>query len=151
MTEILKAAGAPAETLKLIKSVVDTCRTCRCWAIPTPKAIAPTRMATEMGMALQWDILFYKDYAISHLIDEATRFIVTSILPGRSSVDIIRAIDKDWVRIFGPPRLIVVDGETGFDTEEIRQWLDCLVPRRRAPGHFSVLVVKPFYYQTVSY
>ena len=117
VTEILKAAGVPAETLKLIKPVVDTCRTCRCWAKPTPKASAPLIMATELGMAVQWDILFYKDKMISHLIDEATRFTVASVLPGKSGVDFVRAIDKDWVRIFGPPRLIVADGETGLDSE----------------------------------
>ena len=74
---------------------------------PTPKAIAPTRIATELGMAVQ---------CISTKTREATRFTVASILPGRSGVDFIRAIDKDWVRIFGPPRLIVADGETGLDT-----------------------------------
>ena len=46
MTEILKAAGVPAETLKLIKPVVDTCRTCRIWAKPAPNASAPSRMAS---------------------------------------------------------------------------------------------------------
>ena len=93
-------------------------------------------------MAGQWDILFYKDYAISHLIDEATRFTVASILPGRSGVDFIRAIDKDWVRIFGPPRLIVADCETGLDTEEVRQWLDRLPSEvnPKAPGEHATTV-----------
>ena len=54
---------------------------------------------------------------LSHLIDEATRFIVASVLPRRSGVVFIRTIDKDWVRIFGHPRLIVADGETGLNTE----------------------------------
>ena len=75
LTKLLRAAGAPEEALKLIKSVVDTCRVCRCWARPTPKAVAPTRLATDMNQTLQWDILFYKDKMISHVIDEATRLL----------------------------------------------------------------------------
>ena len=65
--------------------------------------------------------MFYKDVMISHIIDEATRFTMASVLKDKSAVTLIRAIDRDWVRFFGPPRVIVVDGEKGLDSEEVRQ------------------------------
>lgn len=114
----------PVATLKIIKVVFDTCRICRCWARPTPKPIAPTRLATELNQAVQWDILFYRDYMISLIVDEATRFCTASVLPSKSAQDLIRSISRDWIRFFGAPNLIVADGEKGLDSEEAKQWLD---------------------------
>ena len=62
---------------------MDTCKICRCWTRPLPKAVAASRLATEFNKAVQWDILFYKDVMISHIIDEAIRFTVASILPDK--------------------------------------------------------------------
>ena len=53
---------------------------------------------------------------IRHLNDEAIRFTVASILPNKSAISIIRAITCDWVKFFGPPELIVADGESELDS-----------------------------------
>lgn len=116
MRKLLKAAGVRESTLKLIKDVVGTCRICRFLTRPTPKPIAPTRLSTELNQAVQWDVLFYKDHMVSHIVDEATRFCTASVLPSKSAHDLIRCIRRDWVCFFGAPRLIIADGEAGLDS-----------------------------------
>ena len=63
---------------------------------------------------------------ISHMIDEAIRFSIATVLPDKSAESIIRSIHKSWVQYFGPPRLIIADGDSGPDSEEVRKWLDRL-------------------------
>jgi len=56
LTEILRFAGAPRSALRLIKDIVDTCRICRAWQRPTPKAMTSVRMARDFQHLVQWDI-----------------------------------------------------------------------------------------------
>ena len=79
---------------------------------------------------------------ISHIVDEATRFCAALVLPGRSAQYLIRSIHRDWFRFFGAPKLIVADGETGLDSEEVRQWLDRIRSevKPKAPGEHAQTV-----------
>lgn len=79
---------------------------------------------------------------ISHVIDEATRFSSASIVPARTAISIIFAIDMYWIRFFAPPNLIVADGEAGLDSEEVRQWPDRLplTVNPKAPGEKATAV-----------
>ena len=74
-------------------------------------------------MAVKWDILFYQNLITSHIIYEAIRSSVASVLPGKSATEFIKAVENGCVRIFGRPKLAVGDGETRQHTEEVRQWL----------------------------
>ena len=58
MREILKHAGAPKQATDLVQEIVDTCKICRMWKRPTPKAATSTRLATCFNDTVQWDILF---------------------------------------------------------------------------------------------
>ena len=111
MQHILKHAGAPKQALDLVQEIVDTCKICRMWKRPTPKAATSTRLATSFNEMVQWDILFYKQYMISHLLDEAVRWSAGSILAKKDSSSLIKAISCDWTRLYGPMRVLVADGE----------------------------------------
>ena len=80
LIEILRVAGAPQEALKLVKEIVDTCRICRMWARPSPKSLTTVRLAHDFNQVVQWDILFHRKIMISHLLDEAIRWTVGSLL-----------------------------------------------------------------------
>ena len=142
MRILLNAAGVPESTLNLIKDVVDTCRICRCWTRPTPKPIEPTRPSTELNQAVQWDILVYEDYMIRHIVDVATRFCTASVIPSKSAQDLIRCIHRFWFRFFGAPKLIIADGETGLDSEEVKRWPDIMRSeiKPKAPGQHAQAV-----------
>ena len=105
----------------LVRGIVDSCRICRSWSRPPPKAMATTRLATDFNMIVQWDILFHRKIMISHLLDEAIRLTVASILPDKSAASIIEAIGVHWVGRFGGMKLFIADGESGLASEEVAQ------------------------------
>ena len=102
LTEILRLAGAPRSALRLIKDTVDTCRICRAWQRPTPKSMTSVRMARDFNHLVQWDILFHRRIMISHLLDEAIRLSVGSILADKTPASIISSVANNWIRQIGP-------------------------------------------------
>ena len=139
----MRHAGAPRRLEPIIKEVVETCRSCRMWARPRPRSVtASSRLARSFNEIVQWDILFHRSIMISVLIDEAVRWTTASVLPSKSSTDIVQAITLDWVRPYGPMRLLVADQEGGLLADESAVWLDRwqIQLRTKEPGTHAQLV-----------
>ena len=79
LVALLRHAGAPQTTLKLVKEIVDTCKICRMWTRPGPKSMTSTRLVTSSNNVVQWGILFHRRPMISHIMDECIRFAAGSI------------------------------------------------------------------------
>lgn len=124
MSTLLKHAGAPPSALKPSPEIVSTCRVCRMWKRSTPKSTTNTRFAEKFNGIVQWDILFYKKMMMSHFGDEAIRWSAASILPSKDAPALIIAISQDCVRVFGGPQFLIADGEKGFCSEQVAQFLD---------------------------
>eukprot|EP00974_Lingulodinium_polyedra_P074803 7248494-Lingulodinium_polyedra.AAC.1 len=45
---ILSVAGAPQTTLQHVPKIVETCRACRMWAKPGPKAMATATLSVRL-------------------------------------------------------------------------------------------------------
>ena len=149
MEQLLTHAGAPVEARKLLKDVVDTCRTCRMWTRPRPKSVASTHLATSFNEIVQWNILFHKDHMVSCLIDEAIRWTAGGLLPNKEAVSLIAEITQSWLRPFGGMKVLVSDRESGLLSEEVAQWLDRwgveLKTKRRVNMHKSWRGITAFY------
>ena len=81
-------------------------------------------------------------YAIVHLIDEATRWTCATIVTDRSPVSILGCITRNWIRIFGAPRILISDREGALGSEEASVWFERwqIEPRLKAKGsHASVV------------
>ena len=83
-----------------------------------------TRLARDFNDIVQWDILCARRYIISHLVDEAIRWIAAVPMPDKTPTSIIEAIATTWIRPHGPVRVLIADGENGLASEETAQWLD---------------------------
>ena len=120
MLKILRAAGSPKEVLELIPSIVDTCRICRTWAKPT-NSIASGRLVTSFNHEVEADIVYVRhqgeQHHFLHLVDRAVKWCATCEIPDRSTDALLNAIDTAWVSIFGPMKILIVDGEPGLDNE----------------------------------
>ena len=88
--------------------------------------------------------MFHRKIMVSHLLDEAIRFTVASILPDKTPASIIEAISVHWVGRFGGMKYLVADGESGLASEEVAQYLDRCVPpielKTKAPGEHAQMV-----------
>ena len=118
---LLKAAGAPADVLDMVPEIVDTCRICRAWSRPT-NSIASSRLVTAFNEEVEGDIVFVKFQGNSksflHLVDRATRWCATCEIADRATSTLLNAIDATWVAIFGPMKVLLIDGEPGLDNDE---------------------------------
>ena len=78
-------------------------------------------MVRDFNHIVQWDILFHRRIMISHLLDEAIRLSVGSILPDKTTASIIAAIGNNWIRHYGSMQILIADGESGLASEEVAQ------------------------------
>ena len=124
LTELLRKAGAPDAALKLVATIVETCRTCRMWTRPTARSMTRVSLAQDFNQMVQWDILFYKDVMLSHMMDEATRWCSFVVLASKEAVDILDCILMQWITIFGPMKILITDSESSLKSDEAAQFAD---------------------------
>eukprot|EP00974_Lingulodinium_polyedra_P079264 7677553-Lingulodinium_polyedra.AAC.1 len=74
MTHILAAAGVPQTTLQLVPQIVETSRACHMWAKLGHRAIATATLSVRFNERVQCDLLFYEQYIVFNMIDEAIRW-----------------------------------------------------------------------------
>ena len=94
------------------------------WARPGPRNKLIVRISTRFNEAVQFDLLFYDTWVIIHLIDECIRWSVAEQIDDREEDTLIEAITLQWIRPFGPPQVLIMDGERGLTTDKALTWLD---------------------------
>ena len=113
MQRLLSRAGVPKEVIDMVPEIVDTCAACRTWSRPLADAQASVEIADGFNHQVECDILFIYKYSIFHMIDRATRWHHCATVDSKKAGDLINAIDS-WVRIYGAPKELIVDGERGI-------------------------------------
>jgi len=142
LEELLRHAGAPVSVIAHIKEIVNTCRICRMWTKPRPKAVATTRLSTAFNEIVQWDILFHRKIMVSHLIDEAIRWTTAAVLTDKEAVTLLTTITVQWLQPYGAMQVLVTDREAGLVSEEVAQWLGrwSVQLKPKAPGEHAQIV-----------
>jgi len=61
---------------------------------------------------------------------------------GQTAEDLIASIMTNWIRYFGPMKVLVADGEKGLASEEVAQFLDRVLVqlKTKAPGEHAQMV-----------
>ena len=114
MKHILQCASQPKEILDLVDDIVDTCSTCRTWSRPLPSSIATSSVSTKFNEQVEADLMFYQKYVIFHMVCRCIRWHAAKVVRSKSMEDLIAAIDEIWVRVHGPPKEFIIDGETAI-------------------------------------
>ena len=124
MERTLKMAGCPQDVLQLIHSTVDTCRICRAWRRPQPSAVASLDVAGQFNDQVECDLIFIERLIICHMVCRCIRWHVGDFVTDKLAPSLLSVIDKSWVRLFGPMRELIVDGESALNTEEALQYFE---------------------------
>ena len=92
-----------------------------------------------MNQKVETDVIFWKDFVIIHFVDHATRWQTASLVASRTIADLVGALDKSWVLIFGPMKELILDGESALASVECAAYLDRhgIKRRPRAPGQHA--------------
>ena len=151
MRRTLAVSGAPSNALAEIASVVQACKICRGWQVPSPKSQLAVRLILNFNDEVQADLVFIKSrmelarglITILHIIDVCTRFAqpAATVDNGGSKTEEIltEMLSRQWIAIFGAPILLVIDGETAMRGAYTMDWaaavgttLKIKAPRQKA-------------------
>ena len=136
MTRLLEMIGAPESTIKMIPDVVATCRVCRTWSRRAPDTKLAVRLSVKFNQCGQVDLLFYEcastplgsdirqptDHIVLHVIDECIRWSVAVAIAEKTPDTIIDALMTHWIQVYGPPAIMIWDGERSMIPTEAMQW-----------------------------
>ena len=81
---------------------------------PLPASVASVNVAEEFNAAIEVDLMFYLDHIILHCICRCTRWHAAIEVKGRDTDTLIEGLHDCWIRIHGPPKELLVDGEGGI-------------------------------------
>ena len=142
MEKILGCAGVPTPVLQQIPGIIDTCRECRVWMSASPDPTPTVDLIVKQNEQVEADIMFYRSFMAWHMLDRADRWHQGIQILSKASESLQEAIDDCWLRILGPFKFLVIDGEKGImaqDTEEFLKRKGITV-RTRAPGQHARMI-----------
>ena len=56
------------------------------------------------------------------MVDSATRFMAVRTIHQESSNSLMKAVEREWIRYFGPPKQLSVDEWSGWGSDAMMQW-----------------------------
>ena len=123
MEKVLHAAGVPGDVLGMIQVIIETCRQCRTWAKHGDEVTPSVELHMEQNHTVEADIMFYKQFMIWHMIDRADRWHAALVIESKDTNTLCDAIDTTWYQIWGPFKHLVIDGESGVNSNEGKAFL----------------------------
>ena len=143
---LLNSVGLPKTVRDLVPEITDTCRVCRHWARPSPDAKPTSRMVIGFNIEIEGDLMFIRHKGTQHillvLVCRGVRWTCATCITDKRTGTLLTAIDNHWVAVFGPPQILLFDGETGLDDEESTTYFQLrgITKRTAAPRQHTRIV-----------
>ena len=120
LVEILESRGASSTVIEAARSY--RCVACLRYRKPNKPSPATLKQPKEFGEAVQADVMWIKDGAILSMVDLATKYQVAALVMGERTEHLIHAVERCWVRHFGPPRCLWTDEGRGWCSDYFAEW-----------------------------
>ena len=124
----LRLAGASTEVVKAAKSL--TCETCKRCLGPRSSRPASEPKLMEFGDVVGVDMMFAYDIekkskSLLSIVDYASSYQVVVKVPNQTGDTLEKTFLKHWVQVFGAPKTITLDLETGIQDafSRLSDWL----------------------------
>ena len=138
LVELLQNRGASDAVVEAARSY--KCVACLRYKKPNNPSPATLRQrATELGECVQADVLWLKigdnKFLVLSVVDTATIYQVASFLKSERGPDLIKGLERCWIKHFGIPTKLVTDEGRGWCGTEFSEWTtDFGVQHEVAPG-----------------
>ena len=116
--DMLNRLMVPKSAIDLVEKALSHCVECRKWEIPKNLPRFSAELSGFFNELLMMDLFFCWDKIWLMILDDAVKYRITSPLKSKTGKDIFKALLKDWIRYFGPPRSIISDQEGGIKSED---------------------------------
>ena len=137
LLRLVNSAGSTwSQDSKLKEKIKLICKNCPVCLIQksTPWPIVGLPLVTKFKECVATDLKFYKGKILLHMIDHATRLSVTVILPSKKPDQIMNAIMKYWVAVYGTVNKFLTENRGEFVNEEIMTMCEALNIKVHIPG-----------------
>ena len=134
---LLEARGASNVVIDIAKQY--QCVSCQRYRKPNTVAPAALSKATEFNQRIQADVVWFKidklKVPVLSIVDEATKYQAAMVIYGERSTDFKHALERAWIRHFGPPATLVTDEGRGWASDDFSTWTsDLMISHEIAPG-----------------
>ena len=133
---ILSSKGASQTVLDMVMAY--SCPTCHKLAPPAQSARSALRTSYKFNERLLSDTIWLqvtgRPTPVVTMLDAASKFLAARVVKKETSGDFLQALQRGWIRTFGPPQAIHVDSHRAWGSEEVRDF---------ATEHDIQLVISP--------
>lgn len=128
LLQLIKSAGLgnDAELVKCIKDVSDDCKICLEYKKPGPRPVVGLPLATKFNEVVAMDLKMIDNKWVLHLIDHVSRYSAASFVSSKKPEEIIKAICRIWIQVFGPPASFLTDNGGEFSNENFKSMCENL-------------------------
>ena len=124
LVELIESRGASEEVLKVAREF--HCVACARYKKPNRLAPVSIPKVTDFNEQLQSDVMFFKianqQIPVLSIIDLATRYHAATVLYGQRTMDFVQALERCWLRHFGPPKSLLTDEGRGWCSDAFSEW-----------------------------
>ena len=138
LVKMLQAKKCSPKVIAAVEAM--ECPYCNKFAVKKQSAPAHAERPTEFNEQLQVDTMWIdlssidgapnttsttskgRKIAVLVMIDTATRYMAARTIPDETSGSLRKALEREWIRIFGPPKQLSVDEWSGWGSDEMAQW-----------------------------
>ena len=121
---LLAARGALEAVIHAAKGYI--CTACAKYKKPAQTAPASMPKAKEFNAVVQADVFWIRrgstKYPILSLVDTATRYTAAILLKNEQSEQYIRAVERAWISLFGPPAALLTDEGRPWLGQDMDDW-----------------------------
>ena len=103
-----------------IHSITDACDVCKRFKRAPSRPVVSLPLSSEFNELVAMDIKFYQSVPLLHIIDSCTRYSMAVVLKNKQSKEVIDAIFKYWIAIFGRPMKIISDNGGEFCSDDFK-------------------------------
>ena len=114
----LVQAGAPLHSSSLVSKAVAMCDVCNTWAKAHAKPTMKTLHSARFNAIVYIDLIYFDRFIVFIGVDEAIRFTVLAIADYKDTHSLMTIFRREWIRWFGPPRVVRSDKEGAFSGDE---------------------------------
>jgi hypothetical protein len=124
MRRMLRRAGMPLHALAGIEAAIQQCDTCRAWAKGGTKPIFKNKFSPRFNHVVLLDLIYFDRYMVMIAVDEALRYTILALVNYKSYESLEQSVRREWIKLFGPMRVIKCDRESAFAGEQFGVWCE---------------------------
>ena len=114
------------ELVDLINGIREKCTVCLKYKKASLKPVVGFSLSRDFNDVISMNLKEMNGFKILHLIDHATRYSAATIVKSKQKEEIVKAIFKIWITLFGSPNEILSDNGGEFNNDLLRDLSDHL-------------------------